>query len=246
MGLYGLGIFTALIAGWILKQLIKSDERSFLMIELPDYKTPDFKVAFQTAVSKTWSFIVEAGKVILIISMVLWVLSSFGTRSKMNEATLSVQQQKTEMSLSDEDASALLARKKLEASYAGTIGKWMEPAIAPLGFDWKIGIALFTSFAAREVFVATMSTLYSLGSTEDYTTMQQKLAAEKDPVTGEPRFTMAVAVSLLLFYVFAMQCMSTIAVVRRETGGWKWPIVQFVFMCSLAYLSSLIAYQLLK
>ncbi len=246
MGLYALGITTALIAGWILKLIIKSEERSFLMIELPDYKMPDFKVAFQTALSKTQSFVFEAGKVILIISMILWVLSSFGSKTKMKQAELLVQKQKIELSLSDQATSDLLANKKLEASYAGTIGKWMEPAIAPLGFDWKIGIALFTSFAAREVFVATMSTLYSLGSTEDYVTMRQKLTAEKDSITGQPRFTMAVAVSLLLFYVFAMQCMSTIAVVRRETGGWKWPIIQFVFMCGLAYLSSLVAYQVLK
>lgn len=246
MGLYGLGIITALIAGWILKQIIKSDERSFLMIELPDYKMPDFKVALQTAWSKSLAFVFEAGKVILVISMVLWVLSSFGPSSKMQSIDHSVSVLKQEQHLTDQQSADLLASKKLESSYAGTIGKWMEPVIAPLGFDWKIGIALFTSFAAREVFVATMSTLYSLGSTENYGNIQQKLAAEKDPLTGQPRFTMAVAVSLLLFYVFAMQCMSTMAVVKRETGGWKWPLIQFVFMCGLAYISSLVAYQVLK
>lgn len=246
MGLYLLGIVTALLAGWILKQIIRSDERSFLMIELPDYKVPDFKVALQTAFSKTSSFVVEAGKVILIISMVLWVLSSYGPKSKMEASHRLVEQTKKEQNLSEQATADLLANKKLEASYAGTIGKWMEPLIKPLGFDWKIGIALFTSFAAREVFVGTMSTLYSLGTTEDYTTIQQRLAAEKDPDTLEPRFTMPVAVSLLLFYVFAMQCMSTMAVVRRETGGWKWPIIQFIFMCSLAYLASFIAFQVLS
>ena len=246
MGLYLLGIVTALGAGWILKQIIKSDDRSFLMIELPDYKTPDFKVAVHTAFTKAWSFIVEAGKVILIISMILWVLSSYGTKSRMEAATSYVQTTTQAQHLSPEQSEDLMANKKLEASYAGTIGKWMEPLIAPLGFDWKIGIALFTSFAAREVFVGTMSTLYSLGSTEDYSSITKKLAAEKNVETGQPRFTMAVAVSLLLFYVFAMQCMSTMAVVKRETGGWKWPIIQFVFMCSLAYLASFIAYQLLK
>ncbi|MBP8943755.1 MAG: ferrous iron transporter B, partial [Saprospiraceae bacterium] len=161
-------------------------------------------------------------------------------------ATSYVQTTTQAQHLSPEQSEDLMANKKLEASYAGTIGKWMEPLIAPLGFDWKIGIALFTSFAAREVFVGTMSTLYSLGSTEDYSSITKKLAAEKNVETGQPRFTMAVAVSLLLFYVFAMQCMSTMAVVKRETGGWKWPIIQFVFMCSLAYLASFIAYQLLK
>lgn len=246
MGLYLLGIVTALLAGWILKQIIKSDERSFLMIELPDYKMPDFKVALQTAFSKTSSFVVEAGKIILLISMVLWVLSSYGPKSRMEANEQLVGQMVQEQNLNEQEAADLLANKKLEASYAGTIGKWMEPLIKPLGFDWKIGIALFTSFAAREVFVGTMSTLYSLGTTEDYSTIQQRLAAEKDPVTNQPRFTMPVAVSLLLFYVFAMQCMSTMAVVRRETGGWKWPIIQFLFMCTLAYLSSLIAYQVLS
>lgn len=246
MGLYLLGILTALGAGWILKQIIKSDDRSFLMIELPDYKTPDFKVAVHTAFTKAWSFIVEAGKVILIISMILWVLSSYGTKSKMDAATTYVQTTSLAQNLTVEQSENLMANKKLEASYAGTIGKWMEPLIAPLGFDWKIGIALFTSFAAREVFVGTMSTLYSMGSTEDYSSITKKLAAEKNAETGQPRFTIAVAVSLLLFYVFAMQCMSTVAVVKRETGGWKWPIIQFVFMCSLAYIASFIAYQLLK
>ncbi|MDZ4708304.1 MAG: ferrous iron transport protein B [Saprospiraceae bacterium] len=246
MGLYLLGIITALLAGWILKQIIKSDERSFLMIELPDYKVPDFKVALQTAFSKTSSFVVEAGKVILLISMALWVLSSYGPKSKMEASRRLVGEMVVAQNLNEQEAADLLANKKLEASFAGTIGKWMEPVIKPLGFDWKIGIALFTSFAAREVFVGTMSTLYSLGTTEDYGTIQQRLAAEKDPVTNQPRFTMPVAVSLLLFYVFAMQCMSTMAVVRRETGGWKWPIIQFLFMCTLAYLSSLIAYQILS
>lgn len=246
MALYLLGIITALLAGWVLKKILKSDERSFLMIELPDYKVPDFKVALQTAFSKTSSFVLEAGKIILIISLVLWVLSSYGPKSKMEASHVLVEKIKQEQNLTDEAAADLLANKKLEASYAGTIGKWMEPLIRPLGFDWKIGIALFTSFAAREVFVGTMSTLYSLGTTEDFKSIQQRLAAEKDPVTNKPRFTMPVAVSLLLFYVFAMQCMSTMAIVRRETGTWKWPIIQFIFMCGLAYLSSLIAYQLLS
>lgn len=246
MGLYLLGIITALLAGWILKQIIKSDDRSFLMIELPDYKVPDFKVAIHTALSKAWSFVVEAGKIILIISMALWVLSSYGPSSKMKASAEEVEQTRIEKNLTEEETASLLANKKLEASYAGTIGKWMEPMIRPLGFDWKIGIALFTSFAAREVFVATMSTLYSLGSTEDYSTITERLAAEKDPETLQPRFTMPVAISLLLFYVFAMQCMSTMAVVRRETGGWKWPLIQFFFMCGLAYLASLVAYQVLS
>lgn len=246
MGLYLLGIATALIASYVLKKIIKSEERSFLMIELPDYKTPDIKVAFQTAWSKSKSFLLEAGKVILIISLVLWLLSSYGPSAKMKAITDEVNSLKLEQSLSDLAAENLMASKKLEASYAGIIGKWMEPLIKPLGFDWKIGIALLTSFAAREVFVGTMSTIYSLGSSEDYDSLQKKLSAEINQDTGQPRFTLAVSVSLLLFYVFAMQCMSTMAVVYRETGGWKWPIIQFVFMCGLAYLASFIAFQLLK
>ena len=202
--------------------------------------------ALRSAWSKSKSFLLEAGKVILIISLVLWLLSSYGPSAKMKAITDEVNSLKLEQSLSDLAAENLMASKKLEASYAGIIGKWMEPLIKPLGFDWKIGIALLTSFAAREVFVGTMSTIYSLGSSEDYDSLQKKLSAEINQDTGQPRFTLAVSVSLLLFYVFAMQCMSTMAVVYRETGGWKWPIIQFVFMCGLAYLASFIAFQLLK
>lgn len=246
MGLYLIGIIAALLAGYILKKILHSDERSQLMIELPDYKRPDVKVALQTAWTKVKSFALEAGKVIIIISIILWVLSSYGPSSRMRKAEDEVRQIKLEKSLNDKDAEDLLANKRLEASYAGLIGKSMEPVIKPLGFDWKIGIALFTSFAAREVFVGTMSTLYSLGTNEDYKTLQSKLANEKDVVTGEPRFTMAVSLSLLLFYAFAMQCMSTLAVVKKETGTWKWAILQFVGMGCFAYLVSFVVYQALK
>ncbi|RMF26808.1 MAG: ferrous iron transporter B, partial [Bacteroidetes bacterium] len=140
----------------------------------------------------------------------------------------------------------LLAANRLEASFAGQIGRFMEPAIQPLGFDWKIGIALLTSFAAREVFVGTMATIYSVGSADDYTTLRQKMAQARNPRTGQPVFTVATSFSLIIFYVLALQCMSTLAVVRRETGSWKWPLVQFFFMGGLAWLGSFVTYQLLS
>ena len=140
---------------------------------------------------------------------------------------------------------AKLQSEKLENSYAGWMGRALEPAIQPLGFDWKIGIALVTSFAAREVFVGTMSTIYSVGGESENQPILEKMRAEKTE-TGAPRYTLAVGLSLMLFYAFAMQCMSTLAVVKRETGSWKWPVIQFVYMGALAWVASFIAYQLLK
>ena len=134
---------------------------------------------------------------------------------------------------------------KLENSYAGILGKSIEPVITPLGYDWKIGIALITSFAAREVFVGTMATLYSVGGEKNNLMLKQKMKEAVRP-DGTPVFTLATGLSLMIFYVFAMQCMSTLAVVKRETRTWKWPIIQFIYMTALAYIMSLIAYQLLK
>jgi ferrous iron transport protein B len=195
---------------------------------------------------KVKSFTLEAGKIILIISVVLWVFATFGPVESMKNAQLEAQNIATEQNLTEAAAADLLASKTLEASYAGHFGKFIEPAIRPLGFDWKIGIALITSFAAREVFVGTMATIYSIGSTEDEYAIQKQMAKEIHPTTGEPVYTMATSLSLLLFYVFAMQCMSTLAVVKRETNSWKWPTIQFVFMSVLAYLSSFLVYQLLS
>jgi ferrous iron transport protein B len=246
MGLYLLGIVAALGSAFVFNKILKTNERSFLMIQLPEYRSPEIRNVGMNVYEKVKSFTLEAGKIILIISVVLWVFATFGPVEGMKNAQLEAQNIATEQNLTEAAAADLLASKTLEASYAGHFGKFIEPAIRPLGFDWKIGIALITSFAAREVFVGTMATIYSIGSTEDEYAIQKQMAKEIHPTTGEPVYTMATSLSLLLFYVFAMQCMSTLAVVKRETNSWKWPTIQFVFMSVLAYLSSFVVYQLLS
>ncbi len=245
MGLYLLGIIAALGSAFVFNKILKSNERSFLMIQLPDYQLPEFKNVGLNVYEKVKSFTLEAGKIIMIVSVILWVLATFGPAESMKNAKLEAENITKEQQLSKEVSADLLASKTLEASYAGHFGKFIEPAIRPLGFDWKIGIALVTSFAAREVFVGTMATIYSIGSTEDEYAIQDRMAKEINPTTGKPVYSMATSLSLLLFYVFAMQCMSTLAVVKRETNSWKWPAIQFTFMSAMAYLSSLLVYQIL-
>lgn len=215
-------------------------------MEMPIYRMPRWKNVGYTMVEKVKVFLFDAGKVIVAISVVLWVLSSYAPGNRFKEieskfATLAATSNDSQQVLATQEAA-----EKLESSYAGILGKKMEPFISPLGFDWKIGISLVTSFAAREVFVGTMSTIYSVGDEENTKSIREKMLAEINPKTGEKVFTPAVGVSLLLFYAFAMQCMSTIAVVYRETKHWKWPFIQFVYMGILAYISSFVAYQLLK
>ena len=246
MGLYLLGILAALLFGLIFKYILRSEERSYLMLELPEYRPPVWRNVGLTVWEKVKTFVVEAGKIILVISVILWALSSYGPGNAMEEARAAAARTAATEQLDADAAAALSATRELEASYAGHMGKLLEPAIAPLGFDWRIGIALITSFAAREVFVGTMSTIYSLGDGSDELTVRDRLAAERHPETGEPFYNLATSLSLLLFYVFAMMCMSTLAVVKRETGSWRWPILQFVFMTGLAYLSSLLVYQWLS
>lgn len=246
MGLYLLGIVMSLLTALLFKYLLKSTESSWLMMELPSYKMPDWANVWHTIKEKTGAFIWEAGKVIMMISIVLWALASYGPAEDMQQAETLAAQQAAEQNLDEQAAADLLAAYKIEASYAGHLGKFLEPAIEPLGFDWKIGIALITSFAAREVFVATMATIYSIGSAEDEVTIRDRLADAVRPGTGEKVYTPATALSLLIFYVFALQCMSTLAVVKRETGSWKWPLLQFLFMGLMAYLGSLITYQLMS
>ena len=246
MGLYLLGILAALLFGLIFKYILRSEERSYLMLELPEYRPPVWRNVGLTVWEKVKTFVVEAGKIILVISVILWALSSYGPGNAMEEARAAAARTAATEQLDTDAAAALSATQELEASYAGHMGKLLEPAIAPLGFDWRIGIALITSFAAREVFVGTMSTIYSLGDGSDELTVRDRLAAERHPETGEPFYNLATSLSLLLFYVFAMMCMSTLAVVKRETGSWRWPILQFVFMTGLAYLSSLLVYQWLS
>ncbi len=243
MGLYLLGIVSALFSAWVFKLILKTEETSFLLLELPVYRQPSLKNVFFNVWEKTKTFIFEAGKIIFVISIVLWFLASFGPPKDMQLAQAEVEQISSTQSLSEQETADLLASKKIEASYAGHIGKFIEPAIKPLGFDWKIGIALITSFAAREVFVGTMATIYSIGSDNDELSVREKLRQARNPETGQLVYTWVTSLSLLIFYVFAMQCMSTLAVTKRETKSWKWPIVQFTFMTAMAYLGSLFVFQ---
>jgi ferrous iron transport protein B len=235
MGLYGLGIIAALGAAYILKFIIKSEDKSFLMMELPIYRPPVAKNLFLLVFEKTKSFVVGAGKIILIISMVLWFLASFGPAPDAPDVSEGGTQTTQERQ-----------RPAIEDSYAGILGKWIEPVIKPIGFDWKIGIAVICSFAAREVFVGTMATIYSIEDDSDVSSIRSQMAEDRDLKTGALIYTSATTWSLLIFYAFAMQCMSTLAIVKRETKSWKWPIIQFVMMTTLAYLSSLLVYQLLS
>lgn len=246
MGLYLLGFLAAIGTAWLMKLLIQVKERSYLILELPTYRMPKWSNVGYTILEKTKAFVFEAGKVILAISIILWVLASYGPGDRMEKAEEAVMAELNNVRITAEELENRVAAYKLEHSYAGMIGKAIEPAIQPLGYDWKIGIALITSFAAREVFVGTIATIYSLGSTEDQPTIKNRLRNEINPETGGPRFTPAVGFSLLVFYTFAMQCMSTLAIVKRETKGWKWPMIQLAYMTALAYLSALLVYQALS
>ena len=244
MFLYLLGFASALISAYLLNKVLKIKSRSFFVIEMPNYKVPLPKNVGITVVEKTKSFVFEAGKIILAISIILWVLASYGP-GKFNQAEEIVTQQAIGTGIDEEEKEAQIASFKLENSYIGIVGKGLEPLVEPLGYDWKIGIAIVSSFAAREVFVGTLATIYSVGSEEEET-IKNRMAGEINPVLGTPRFNFASGVSLLLFYAFAMQCMSTLAVVRKETNSWKWPLWQLIFMSALAYVVALFAYQFLK
>lgn len=245
MGLYLLGIIGAMLSALVFKWTLKTNEPSYLMLELPIYKKPLWSNVFYQVKDKVMSFVIGAGKVIVVISIVLWFLASYGPSGAMTAAESAAMSSVEYQNGSEEEKAQLLASKKIEASFAGHMGKWIEPAIKPLGFDWKIGIALITSFAAREVFVGTMATIYSIGSDSE-SSVRQRMAQEYRPGTNIKVYTPATALSLLVFYVFAMQCMSTIAVTKRETKSWKWPILQFTFMGLMAYFGSLITYQLMS
>ncbi len=238
MGIYLLGFGAALFAALILKKVLKTTEKSYFIMELPVYRKPQWQTVAMLVFDKVKVFLFDAGKIILAISIVLWFLTSHSP----GDAFEKLESNAVAINLSEADLNA----QKLEASYAGILGKKMEPVIKPLGFDWKIGIALITSFAAREVFVGTMATIYSSGDSENTETLREKLIAEKNFETQLPAYSSAVCWSLMIFYVFAMQCMSTLATTYRETKHWKWPAIQLVFMTGLAYLSSLLVYNILN
>lgn len=246
MGLYLTGIVFAMAVSYVAKFFINIKEKSFFILELPTYHAPRWKNAVQTMIEKAKIFVFQAGRIILMISIVLWFLSSFGPKERMALAHAQYEQQLAQPGADAAAVEEQYSTAKLENSYAGIMGKAIEPAIRPLGYDWKIGIALITSFAAREVFVGTMATLYSVEDDgEENLALQEKMqrATFSD---GTKVFTLATGVSLMLFYVFAMQCMSTLAIVKRETGSWKWPLIQLAYMTALAYVVSWIAYTLLK
>lgn len=250
MGLYLLGLVSALLSAWVLKLILKSKERSFFIMELPTFKQPRWTHVGLTVWESVRSFVWEAGRVILAISIILWVLASYGPGRQMEQAEAHVRESFAKLPgrASSQELDNRIAAERLENSYAGHFGHFIEPAIKPLGYDWKIGIALLSSFAAREVFVGTMATIYSIGAgnAEDGATIRQRLLAERNPDTGGPMYNPALAWSLLIFYVFAMMCMSTLAVTYRETHHWKWPAIQLAYMMVLAYGAAFITYQVLK
>jgi ferrous iron transport protein B len=245
MGLYLLGFVSAVLSAWLLKTILRAKERSFFIMEFPVYRWPRWKNVGLTIVEKVKAFVFQAGKVIVAISILLWVLASYGPGQAQEQAEQRVRVQAPQQGWTPEQTDNHVAAERLESSYAGVFGRSIEPVIRPLGFDWKVGIALITSFAAREVFVGTMSTIYSVGQDADMSTVREKLMAETD-VNGQPFFTPARAFSMLVFYVFAMQCVSTLATTYRETKGWTWPLLQLVYMTGLAYAASFLVYQLMK
>jgi len=245
MALYLLGFGMAIFSAYILDKILKTKHKTFFVVEMPNYKLPLLKNVIITVIEKTKTFVFEAGKIILAISIILWVLASYGPGDKFNNAESYIQ---TAASQTSNERNDQIAAFKLEHSYIGIVGKTIEPLIKPLGYDWKVGIGLVASFAAREVFVGTLATIYSVGSAnqgENIDTIKTKMANETY-ADGSKVFTLASGISLLLFYAFAMQCMSTLAIVKRETKSWKWPILQLIGMTAIAYICALIAFQFLK
>jgi ferrous iron transport protein B len=246
MLLYLLGFGMAIFSAHVLNKILKIKGKTFFVVEMPNYKLPMVKNVAINVIEKTKAFVFGAGKIILAISIVLWFMASYGPGEKFNNAK-EIQLSKIENGkLSKEEVNNKISAYKLENSYIGIMGKTIEPAISPLGYDWKIGIAVLTSFAAREVFVGTLATIYSVGGSENEDTIKNKMAAEVNPETGKKIFNFASGISLLLFYAFALQCASTLAITRKETNSWKWPLGQLIFMSGFAYVVALIAYQILK
>ena len=242
MGLYLVGFGMALLSAWILSKTLKINSKSYFVVEMPNYKLPLLKNVGITVWEKTRTFVTEAGKIILAISILLWILASYGPGNDFSNAAEIVETQYPE--LSGEVLENKINAYKLEHSFIGILGKAIEPAITPLGYDWKIGIALISSFAAREVFVGTLATIYSVENDAEET-IKNRMASEVLP-NGKPLFNLASGISLMLFYAFAMQCMSTLAIVKKETNTWKWPMVQLFGMTLLAYVVAFSTYQLLS
>lgn len=242
MGLYLLGFVAAILSAILLNKILKIKNKSLFVIEMPNYKLPSLKNVFYEVIEKTKAFIFGAGKIILALSIVLWFLASNGSSNFKNAKEI-VSSQYENNTLSKQGLQKKVASYKLEHSYIGVMGKTIEPVIEPIGYDWKIGIALISSFAAREVFVGALATIYSVESEgEDVGTIKERMAAEINSTTGKKRFNLPTGMSLLIFYAFAMQCVGTLAIVKRETNSWKWPILQLVGMGILAYISAFLTF----
>lgn len=245
--MYVFSLVSAVLVAWVFKYILKGKERGYFIMELPVYRMPRWKNVLLSMYERSKAFVLQAGKVIIAVSVILWVLASYGPGNRFDRIDKQFAQPQYTQHMSADSLSRTIASAKLENSYAGVLGHVIEPVIKPLGFDWKIGIALITSFAAREVFVGTMATMYSVnGSAEKMESVYEKMHQAKNPDTGQPVFTVAVAFSLMMFYAFAMQCASTMAVVYRETKNWRWPATQFAYMTLLAYVASFITYHLLR
>jgi ferrous iron transport protein B len=247
MGLYLLGPLMSMLVSYVARWFIDIKEKSFFILELPVYRAPRWKNVVITMINKAKIFVFDAGRVIMVISLILWALSTYGPKATMHSVAARYEQQIQQHPDREAELNRLKNTELLQNSYAGILGRSIEPVIKPLGYDWKIGIALITSFAAREVFVGTMATLYSVegGGDADQSTLMQKMNAAVRP-DGTKVYSLATGISLMIFYAFAMQCMSTLAIVRRETRSWKWPLIQLVYMTGIAYIMSFIAFHLLK
>ncbi|RCH54229.1 ferrous iron transport protein B [Mucilaginibacter hurinus] len=246
-GMYVFSLVSAFIVAFVFKFILKAKERGYFIMELPVYRMPRWKNVVFSMYDRSKTFVLEAGKVIIAVSIILWVLASYGPGDRFAAIEQKYNQPGYIQTTTPEELSRLIGSEKLENSYAGVLGHAIEPVIKPLGFDWKIGIALITSFAAREVFVGTMATIYSVdGDTDETESLKEKMDNARNTETGQPVFTVAVAFSLMIFYAFAMQCVSTVAIVYRETKAWKWPLIQLTYMTVLAYAASFITYNLLK
>lgn len=247
MLLYALGFFMAVISAMILNKILQLKSKSFFVIEMPNYKIPYYKNVGLNVIEKTKAFVFGAGKIIISLSIILWFMASYGPTDNFANAEEIITSESQNLALEEDELNDKIASYKLENSYIGIIGKSIEPIIKPLGYDWKIGIGIVASFAAREVFVGTMATIYSVGSHGgEENTIKEKMKNEVNSITGKPIYTFASGISLLLFYAFAMQCMSTLAIVKKETNSWKWPMIQLFVMSGFAYLTAFIAFQFLK
>jgi ferrous iron transport protein B len=243
--LYFLGFAMAFLGAYILHKVLALHNKTFFVVEMPNYKLPMLKNVAINVVEKTKAFVFGAGKIILSIAVILWFLASFGPGKNFSEAEKIIRSQQENVKISTPELENKIASYKLENSYIGLMGKTIEPVISPLGYDWKIGIAIISSFAAREVFVGTLATIYSVGDNADNEeTIKTKMASEINPVTGNKIFNLASGLSLLVFYAFAMQCISTLAITKKETNSWRWPLAQLIFMSVLAYVSALATFHI--